>query len=86
MPNTHRWSPDSKYFAFSQVLGSIDGTLVPFSGQFLGWIDDNHYFFETITETTRKINVGEVGKENIALIEGFQLTPAFVLLKSETDQ
>ena len=86
MPNTHLWSPDSKYFAFSQVLGSIDGTLVPFSGQFLGWIDDNHYFFETITETTRKINVGEVGKENIALIEGFQLTPAFVLLKSETDQ
>lgn len=85
-PNTHRWSPDSKYFAFSQVLGNIDGTLVPFSGQFLGWIDDNHYFFETITEITRTINVGEVGKENIALIEGFQLTPAFVLLKSETDQ
>lgn len=86
MPNTRRWSPDSKYFAFSQVLGNIDGTLVPYSGQFLGWIDANHYFFETITETTRKINVGEIGKESIALIEGFQLTPAFVLLKSESDQ
>jgi len=75
-----QWSPDSQHFAWQGTIAATDGTFISIQGDFSGWIDVNHYFYVAIEENKRKTYMGEIGGENIALPESFQLSPIYVLL------
>lgn len=79
-----KWSPDSKYFTASGYasmgnIGSISGLPIPVSGQFLNWIDSNHYFYQEANE----LLIGEIGGESISLPEDFQWSSTLVILDTE---
>ena len=75
-----QWSPDSLHFAWQNTIIAIDGDFTSIAGDFSGWLDDHHYFYVTIEDNERKTYIGEIGGDNIALPESFQLSPAYVLL------
>ena len=81
-----KWSPDNRYFASdfasTGTIGSIDGTSMPFNGQFLDWIDSFHYFYQENDE----IFIGKIGGESVNLPDGFQWPSTFVILESDTDK
>jgi hypothetical protein len=75
-----QWSSDSKHFASQSTIVAIDGTSILIDGDFRGWIDASYYFYETIEESKRKIYIGEIDGESIALPEGYQWSPTYVIL------
>ena len=75
-----QWSQDSQHFAWQGTIATINGAFISIAGDFSGWIDVNHYFYVAIEENKRKTYIGKIGGDNIALPEGFQLSPAYVLL------
>jgi len=82
-PSSHfaypQWSPDSFYFGENKRIGSIDGAF-PIDGDFMGWIDENHYFYITIKENKSKPYIGVIGGESIALPEEFQISSTYIIL------
>jgi hypothetical protein len=59
-----KWSPDSKHFSFTNMLGligSVDGSLpVPVGGSFLEWIDATHYYYMVDGKDGTKTYIGEI--------------------------
>lgn len=59
-----KWSPDSKHFSFTNMLGligSVDGGLpVPVGGSFLEWVDATHYYYLVDSTEGSRIYLGEI--------------------------
>lgn len=82
-----RWSLDSSYYAFWNVLVPVDKTpSVSINGEFLSWIDARHYFYQEIDGSAKEIRIGEIGGESIVLPEDFRWSPTFVVLEYNPDQ
>lgn len=75
-----QWSSDNQHFASQSTIGAIDGISISIDGDFRGWIDTSHFFYETIEENMRKTYIGEIGGESLALPEGFQWSPTYILM------
>ncbi|MBC7877725.1 MAG: PD40 domain-containing protein [Anaerolineales bacterium] len=77
-----QWSPDSKYFASQKTIWSVEGSSISIGGDFIAWIDSNHYLYTIYDANIPKTStfIGEIGGDTISLPEDFIWSSEFIIL------